>query len=87
MFHYLIRYTIYIYQDHFNNFSLPEDCERGRQCKQQYFTATGCHLKQNKKCFIPVLRIQIRMDPHLKSPPGSGSAWTDAAPDPGGKKA
>ena len=28
-------------------------------------------------------------DPHLKSPPGSGSAWTDAdlGPDPGGKKA
>ena len=26
-------------------------------------------------------------DPHLKSPPGSGSAWTDADPDPGGKKA
>ena len=28
-------------------------------------------------------------DPHLKSPPGSGSGsvWTDADPDPGGKKA
>ena len=26
-------------------------------------------------------------DPHLKSPPGSGSVWTDADPDPGGKKA
>ena len=26
-------------------------------------------------------------DPHLKSPTGSGSAWTDADPDPGGKKA
>ena len=26
-------------------------------------------------------------DPHLKSPPGSGSACTDADPDPGGKKA
>ena len=25
-------------------------------------------------------------DPHLKSPPGSGSAWTDADLDPGGKK-
>ena len=25
-------------------------------------------------------------DPHLKSPPGSGSTWTDADPDPGGKK-
>ena len=36
----------------------------------------------------PVLRIRIRMDPHLKNPPGSGSgsAWTDANPDPGGKK-
>ena len=26
-------------------------------------------------------------DPHLKSPPGSGSTWTDADLDPGGKKA
>ena len=26
-------------------------------------------------------------DPYLKSPPGSGSAWTDAVPIPGGKKA
>ena len=26
-------------------------------------------------------------DPHLKSPPRSGAAWTDADPDPGGKKA
>ena len=26
-------------------------------------------------------------DPHLKSPTGFGSAWTDADPDPGGKKA
>ena len=25
--------------------------------------------------------------PHLKSPPGSGSAWIDADPDPGVKKA
>ena len=25
-------------------------------------------------------------DPHLKSPLGSGSAWRDADPDPGGKK-
>ena len=31
--------------------------------------------------------IWIRTDPHLKSPPGSGSAWTDADPDQGGKKA
>ena len=38
---------------------------------------------------LSVLRIRIRTDPHLKSPPGSGSAWTDADPDPnpGGKKA
>ena len=34
-----------------------------------------------------VLRIRIRTDPHLKIPPGSGSAWTDVDPDPGGKKA
>ena len=36
-----------------------------------------------------VLRIRIRMDPHLKRPPGPGPAWTDADadPDPGGKKA
>ena len=36
-----------------------------------------------------VLRIRIRTDPHLISHPGSGSAWTDADPnpDPGGKKA
>ena len=26
-------------------------------------------------------------DPHLKSPPGSGSASVHADPDPGGKKA
>ena len=26
-------------------------------------------------------------DPHNQSPPRSGSAWTDADPDPGGKKA
>ena len=25
-------------------------------------------------------------DPHKEMPPGSGSAWTDADPDPGGKK-
>ena len=35
----------------------------------------------------PVLRIRIHTDPHLKILPGSGSAWTDADPDPGGKKA
>ena len=27
-----------------------------------------------------MLRIRIRTDPHLKSPPGSGLAWTDADP-------
>ena len=39
--------------------------------------------------FWPVLWIRIRTDPHLKSRPGSGSAWTDSDsdPDPGGKKA
>ena len=41
--------------------------------------------------FLAVLWIWIRTDPHLKSPPGSGSGsgWTDADPDadPGGKKA
>ena len=26
-------------------------------------------------------------DPHKDLPPGSGSPWTDAYPDPGGKKA
>ena len=26
-------------------------------------------------------------DPHKEMPPGSGSAWTDADPNPGGKKA
>ena len=25
-------------------------------------------------------------DPHKEMPPGSGSPWTDADPDPGGKK-
>ena len=36
-----------------------------------------------------VFRFQIRTDPHKEMPPGSGSAWTDADPDPdpGGKKA
>ena len=29
-----------------------------------------------------VLRIRIRMDLHLKRPPGSGSEWTEANPDP-----
>ena len=33
--------------------------------------------------------FRIRMDPHKDMPPGSGSVWTDADPDPdpGGKKA
>ena len=34
-----------------------------------------------------VFRIRIRTDPHKEMPLGSGSAWTDADPDPGGKKA
>ena len=34
-----------------------------------------------------VFRIRIRMDLHKDMPPGSGSAWTNADPDPGGKKA
>ena len=39
--------------------------------------------------FYPVFRIRIRRDPHKDMPPGSesGSAWTDADPDPGGKNA
>ena len=38
--------------------------------------------------YLPaVFRIRIRTDPHKEIPPGSGSAWTDADPDPGGKKA
>ena len=40
---------------------------------------------------VAVFRIRIRTDPHKEMPPGfvSGSAWTDADPDPdpGGKKA
>ena len=36
---------------------------------------------------IPVFQIRIRMDPYKDMPPGSGSSWTDADPDPGGKKA
>ena len=38
-----------------------------------------------RECFLSwhaVLRIRIRMDPHLKSPPGFRSAWRDADPDP-----
>ena len=34
-----------------------------------------------------LFRIQISMDPHKDMPPGSGSVWTDAYMDPGGKKA
>ena len=37
--------------------------------------------------FESVLRIRIRMDSNKETPPGSGSAWTDAVTDPGGKKA
>ena len=46
-----------------------------------------CFLATNEK--TAVLRIRILMDPHLKIPSGSGSgsAWTDADPDPGGEKA
>ena len=35
--------------------------------------------------FKPVFRICT--DPHKDMPPGTGSAWTDVDPDPGGKKA
>ena len=39
-------------------------------------------------CFIRlVLRSVSDPDPHKEMPPGSGSAWTDADPDPGCKKA
>ena len=34
--------------------------------------------------FFPVFLIRIRTDPHKDMPPASGSAWTDADPDPGG---
>ena len=37
--------------------------------------------------YLPVFRIRICTDPHKEMPPRSGSAWTDADPDPGGKKA
>ena len=37
--------------------------------------------------FKTVFRIRIRTDPHKEMPPGSRSAWTDADPDPGGRKA
>ena len=37
--------------------------------------------------FFSVFRIRIRTDPHKEMAPGSGSAWTDADPDSGGKKA
>ena len=38
--------------------------------------------------FTSVIRIRIRMDPHNRRPPRSGSAWTDTdpAPAPGGEK-
>jgi len=31
-----------------------------------------------------VFRIRIRIDPHNQRPHGSGLAWADADPDPGG---
>ena len=39
--------------------------------------------------FYTVFRIRIRTDLHKKMPPGSGSTWTDADPnpDPGVEKA
>ena len=50
----------------------------------------GPHHQNGLKDYLrgeSVLRIRIRIDPYSKSPPGSGSAWRDADPDPGGKKA
>ena len=44
--------------------------------------ANTCRLAVFEKVFW----IRIRTDPHKEMPPGSGSAWTDADPDPGGKK-
>ena len=46
-----------------------------------------CDLGLYSLQYHPVFRIQIRTDPHKEMSPGSGSAWTDANPDPGGKKA
>ena len=37
--------------------------------------------------FNAVFWIRICTDPHKDMPPGSGSTWTDADPDPGGEKA
>ena len=42
----------------------------------------GKHCNPNKALF----RIHIRTDPHNRRPPGSGSGWTDADPDPRGEK-
>ena len=39
-------------------------------------------------CFKRTKKISVvDPDPHKEMPPGSGSAWTDADSDPGGKKA
>ena len=41
-------------------------------------------------CLNNMGMIQISVsdrDPHKEMPPGSGSAWTDTDPNPGGKKA
>ena len=47
-----------------------------------FFWSGSCSYSYSKS----VLQILILMDPHLKRPPRSGSAWRDADPDPGGKK-
>ena len=46
-----------------------------------------CDLGLYSLQYHTVFRIQIRTDPHKEMSPGSRSAWTDANPDPGGKKA
>ena len=38
--------------------------------------------RNQKFTFIPLPMFRVR--PHKEMPPGSGSAWTDADPDPGG---
>ena len=43
-------------------------------------------VRTNQSKIKPVFRIRIRLDPHNRRPPGSGSAWTDTDPDPGGEK-
>ena len=42
----------------------------------------GKHCNPNKALFL----IHIRTEPHNRRPPGSGSGWTDADPDPRGEK-